>query len=162
MCSSLRTSWAPTRVNARRDASWASRALPCDLVVSAMASGGPKTPPRSSTSLLTLLGTPGTPRRRKQPQPTGLHGTKDLTGRLKPTALRGRLKDALNLKFEPDPWQLEVISRVLRGFDAVVCAGTGYGKSLVFEGLAVLGGKKKVVVVISPLKALEKDQVRQL
>ncbi|RDX42630.1 P-loop containing nucleoside triphosphate hydrolase protein, partial [Lentinus brumalis] len=62
----------------------------------------------------------------------------------------------------PDAWQLELILRVLRGFDAIVCAGTGYGKSLVFEGLAVLGGKNKVVIVISPLKALEHDQVRRL
>jgi len=39
--------------------------------------------------------------------------------------------------------------------------GTGYGKSLIFEGLAVLGGKGKLVIVISPLKALERDQAEQ-
>lgn len=31
--------------------------------------------------------------------------------------------------------------------------------SLIFEGLAILGGKGKLVIVISPLKALECDQV---
>jgi hypothetical protein len=40
-----------------------------------------------------------------------------------------------------------------------VCAGTGYGKSLIFEGVAALGGKGKVVMVICPLKALKYDQV---
>ncbi|KAI0691454.1 P-loop containing nucleoside triphosphate hydrolase protein, partial [Cerioporus squamosus] len=59
------------------------------------------------------------------------------------------------------PWQLELVSRLLRGFDGILCAGTGYGKSLVFEALAVLGGPGCVVLVISPLKALERDQVRQ-
>ncbi len=103
-----------------------------------------------------------TPRRRKLPQNHGLHGTKDLTARLQPAALRTRLKSALKLTFEPDPWQLELISRVLRGFDTIVCAGTGYGKSLIFEGLAVLGGKNAAVIVISPLKALEQDQVRPI
>jgi superfamily II DNA helicase RecQ len=38
---------------------------------------------------------------------------------------------------------------------------TGYGKSLIFEGLAVLSGKGKLVIVISPLKALERDQAEQ-
>jgi len=42
---------------------------------------------------------------------------------------------------------------------AFFCAGTGYGKSLVFEGLATLGGKGKLVIIISPL---ERDQVRLL
>ena len=37
-----------------------------------------------------------------------------------------------------------------------------YGKSLIFENLAVLGGPKKLVIVISPLKALERDQVLKL
>ncbi|KAJ7187716.1 hypothetical protein GGX14DRAFT_341512, partial [Mycena pura] len=60
--------------------------------------------------------------------------------------------------FIPELWQIYLISRILRGFDSVFLAGTGYGKSLVFEGLAVLGGKNKVVIVICPLKALEQGQ----
>lgn len=55
-----------------------------------------------------------------------------------------------------------MIRRILQGYDSIFCAGTGYGKSLIFEGLAVLGGPKKLVIVISPLKALERDQVFKL
>ena len=77
-------------------------------------------------------------------------------------ALVKRLKTKLKIQFEPDRWQLELLSRLLRGFDAILCAGTGYGKSLIFEGLAVLAGKGKVIIVICPLKALERDQVSEL
>ncbi|KAJ7710311.1 P-loop containing nucleoside triphosphate hydrolase protein [Mycena metata] len=82
-----------------------------------------------------------------------------------PQAHRGaaqvKLVSLLAVTFAPAHWQLHIISRVLRGFDSIFLAGTGYGKSLIFEALAVLGGKKKVVIVISPLKALERDQVDQ-
>jgi superfamily II DNA helicase RecQ len=61
--------------------------------------------------------------------------------------------------YTPDEWQIHLIRRILQGYDSILCAGTGYGKSLIFEGLAVLGGNGKLVVVISPLKALEYDQV---
>lgn len=50
-----------------------------------------------------------------------------------------------------------MISKVLRGYDSIFTAGTGYGKSLVFQGLAVLGVSKKAVIIVSPLKALEAD-----
>ena len=42
--------------------------------------------------------------------------------------------------------------------DIIFCAGTGYGKCLIFEGLAVLSGKEKLVIFISPLKALELER----
>ena len=58
-----------------------------------------------------------------------------------------------------DDWQLHLVRRILAGYDSILCAGTGYGKSLIFEALALLGGKGKLVIVISPLKALERDQV---
>ena len=73
-------------------------------------------------------------------------------------SIKSRLRAALKLDYEPDDWQAHAIQRVLRGYDTVLCAGTGYGKSLIFEGLAHLS-KKKVIIVICPLKALEKDQV---
>ncbi|KAJ7145302.1 P-loop containing nucleoside triphosphate hydrolase protein [Mycena crocata] len=75
--------------------------------------------------------------------------------------ISAKLVTLLALTFLPELWQLYLISRIFRGFDSIFLAGTGYGKSLIFEGLAVLGGKKKVVIVISPLKALERDQVEQ-
>ena len=44
----------------------------------------------------------------------------------------------LNLSYTPDDWQVHLIRRILQGYDSIFCAGTGYGKSLIFEGLAVL------------------------
>ncbi|KAE9392473.1 P-loop containing nucleoside triphosphate hydrolase protein, partial [Gymnopus androsaceus JB14] len=60
----------------------------------------------------------------------------------------------------PEDWQAHLISCVFGGYDAIFCAGTGYGKSLIFEGLAALGGKNKLVMVICPLKSLELDQAK--
>ncbi|TDL28995.1 P-loop containing nucleoside triphosphate hydrolase protein, partial [Rickenella mellea] len=57
-------------------------------------------------------------------------------------------------------WQAHLIYKILEGFDTMCLAGTGYGKSIVFEGLAAME-KAKVVIVICPLKALERDQVAQ-
>ncbi|KAG6906425.1 hypothetical protein DXG01_014035 [Tephrocybe rancida] len=67
----------------------------------------------------------------------------------------------LKLPFTLDSWQLHLISRIQQGYDSVFVAGTGYGKSLIFEGLASTGGPSKTLVIISPLKALERDQVDQ-
>jgi superfamily II DNA helicase RecQ len=75
------------------------------------------------------------------------------------TQIKEKLVDKLKLSFAPDKWQLHLILRICQGYNSIFCVGTGYGKSLVFEGLAVLGGKGRVVIVISPLKALEHDQV---
>ena len=66
---------------------------------------------------------------------------------------------SFNLPYTPDAWQLHLVRTILQGYDSIFCAGTGYGKSLIFEALAVLGGPGKLVLVISPLKALERDQV---
>ncbi|KAL1686921.1 P-loop containing nucleoside triphosphate hydrolase protein, partial [Schizophyllum commune] len=72
------------------------------------------------------------------------------------------VKKALKLKFDIDPWQAHLIRRVKQGYDAIVIAGTGYGKSALFEGLAALAsGPRKLVIVVSPLKALERDQAEQ-
>lgn len=59
-------------------------------------------------------------------------------------------------------WQTKVVEKMLEGHDAIVIAGTGAGKSLVFVMLAIvaeLAGFKGVVIVICPLKSLQKDQV---
>ncbi len=63
------------------------------------------------------------------------------------------------MSYLPDEWQGELVSHVFAGYDAVVCAGTGYGKSLTFEALALLAKKGKVTIIICPLKALKRDQV---
>lgn len=73
---------------------------------------------------------------------------------------RQALITKLKLSYLPDDWQVSLIMRILRGYDSIFVAGTGYGKSLIFKGVAVLGGEKKVTIVVCPLKALEADQVR--
>ena len=122
------------------------------LVIYAMAPKSPRkrpqTPPR----------TPGTPRRCKFPSSNCLQGIKPTN--LSFTQIKEKLVEKLKLSFAPDEWQLHLISRIRQGYDSIFCVGTGYGKSLIFEGLAALGGKDKVVIVISPLKALERNQVR--
>jgi len=99
----------------------------------------------------------GTPRRRKTPNRNQNPGIKPVKRSIQ--ALREELKRILKLSFTPEEWQAHLIQRVQQGYDSIFCAGTGYGKSLVFEGIAALGGKRKVTIVISPLKSLQKDQV---
>ncbi len=58
------------------------------------------------------------------------------------------------------PYQLEAIQQCLNGKDVVLVMPTGGGKSLCFQLPSLLMGK--LVVVISPLIALMKDQVDNL
>ena len=67
--------------------------------------------------------------------------------------------------YEPHDWQLQAALKVLEGSDGVVIAGTGKGKTMVFAllGLAVkLTRTKGHYIIVSPLKALEGDQVRPI
>ncbi|KAH9922989.1 P-loop containing nucleoside triphosphate hydrolase protein [Fomitopsis serialis] len=122
----------------------------------------PRTPPRRAAPALgSATRSPGTPRRHKVPSSKSTQGTRRRTAKYATAKVKSDLKEAFSLPFEPDDWQAELISRVLRGYDSIFCAGTGYGKSLVFQALAKLGGKNKAVLVICPLKALEADQVRE-
>jgi ATP-dependent helicase YprA (DUF1998 family) len=106
---------------------------------------------------------PQTPRRQKTTVSVRLQGIKTtMPKNLSLASISRRLVSTLNLQYVPDDWQVHLIHRILQGYDSIFCAGTGYGKSLIFEGLAVLGGKGKLVIVISPLKALERDQVHLL
>ena len=56
-------------------------------------------------------------------------------------------------------WQIDVAEALLLGLDCSVIAGTGAGKTTPFI-LPLLVEMKKIVVIISPLNALEEDQVR--
>jgi superfamily II DNA helicase RecQ len=58
-------------------------------------------------------------------------------------------------------WQAFVIQALLAGLDVMVRAGTGSGKSIVFQALAVakLDNPNAIVLVISPILALMKNQV---
>ena len=67
--------------------------------------------------------------------------------------------------YEPHEWQLQSALKVLEGNDGIVVAGTGKGKTMVFAllGLAVkLSKTKGYYIIVSPLKALEGDQVRSI
>ncbi|KAF8869867.1 hypothetical protein CPB84DRAFT_1640591, partial [Gymnopilus junonius] len=63
--------------------------------------------------------------------------------------------------YAPRSWQMKVTEKVLEGRDVIAIAGTGAGKSLVFVMLAIaaeLAGFEGIVVVVCPLKSLQKDQ----
>ncbi|KAE8241454.1 hypothetical protein A4X13_0g7410 [Tilletia indica] len=63
-----------------------------------------------------------------------------------------------NPDFTPELWQVEVICRLTAGWDAIVLAGTGRGKSLLWE-IAALLHPDKIFIIIVPLQAIEIDQV---
>ncbi|KAJ7870190.1 hypothetical protein B0H14DRAFT_3576058 [Mycena olivaceomarginata] len=89
---------------------------------------------------------PSTPRRRAPPRSTRLQGIKEWKYTFEET--RAMVTDKLKLHYVPDDWQIHLIIRILRGYDSIFLAGTGYGKSLIFEAVAVLGGRKKVTIII--------------
>lgn len=122
----------------------------------------PQTPSRRNRTFQTSRAPPETPRRRRDNHQQRLQGVKsNLPANLSLQSIRRRLITSFDLPYTPDDWQVHIIRRILQGYDSIFCAGTGYGKSLVFEALAVLGGPGKLVLVISPLKALERDQAEQ-
>jgi ATP-dependent DNA helicase RecQ len=72
-------------------------------------------------------------------------------------SLRSQIKQRFTLD-EIRGWQARAIQALLKGKDVLIKAGTGMGKSLVFQGMA-LSKLKAIVLVISPLIALMEDQV---
>ena len=119
-------------------------------------SGGLFSPNSSNTPWMN----PQTPQRRKVTASVRLQGIKTtMPNNLSLASILWCLISILKLKYVLDDWQVHLIHWILQGYDSIFCAGTGYGKSLIFEGLAVLGRKGKLVIVISPLKVLEHDQV---
>ena len=58
----------------------------------------------------------------------------------------------------PYPWQLDVTEALLLGLDTVVIAGTGAGKTMPFM-MPLLLNPKKIMLIPSPLKVLQRDQV---
>jgi len=133
------------------------RSTPLQPISTAHSQMAPATPSKHHGPSNAIWTVPEAPKRRKENMSQRLPGIKmNLPANLSLDSIRTRLVDTLQLAFMPDDWQVHLIRRILQGYDSIFCAGTGYGKSLIFEGLAVLG---KLVVVISPLKALERDQV---
>jgi superfamily II DNA helicase RecQ len=66
----------------------------------------------------------------------------------------------LKLAAELRPWQKIVVKRLLDGSDMIIIAGTGSGKSLVFQSM-MFAFPGAVVLVVSPLIALMEDQVHR-
>ena len=60
--------------------------------------------------------------------------------------------------YAPHEWQLDVVEALYLGIDTIVIAGTGAGKTLPFV-LSHLVIKDKTSIIISPLNALEENQV---
>jgi len=74
--------------------------------------------------------------------------------------LKGETKDRFG--YEPHEWQLQATLKVLEGNDGVVVAGTGKGKTMIFALLCLavqLSKTRGHYIIVSPLKALEGDQV---
>ena len=99
----------------------------------------------------------GTPRTRKPP---GGKRTDSVLTELPfaPSYIKSTVKRKLGLSFDIADWQAHQIKRILLGYDSLCIAGTGYGKGVLFEGLAAMSPRHTVLVVCA-LKTLEIDQV---
>ena len=62
---------------------------------------------------------------------------------------------------DPYDWQLDVMEAILLGLDSVVIAGTGAGKTMPFM-MPLMLDKSKKVIIVSPLKILQVDQVQDI
>ena len=61
----------------------------------------------------------------------------------------------------PYDWQLDAAEALLLDLDCVIVAGTGAGKTIPFAlPLFVQESQNKLVLILSPLNALETDQVK--
>ncbi|KAI0640947.1 P-loop containing nucleoside triphosphate hydrolase protein [Trametes meyenii] len=63
---------------------------------------------------------------------------------------------------QPYPWQVDIAEALLLGLDSVLIAGTGAGKTMPFVMPLLLERmENKMVIIISPLSELERDQARR-
>ena len=78
-------------------------------------------------------------------------------------ATRALLTAAVKLAFngnEPRKFQLDIAEALILGLDVTAIAGTGSGKTLPWAMPLLLDeNKDKMILVISPLKALQADHV---
>lgn len=77
---------------------------------------------------------------------------------------RGSLRQALDKLGISNlyPWQAEAIGAVLGDDDVFISAPTGGGKSAIFQIPAVMEMDRGLTITVSPLRALQVDQVQQL
>lgn len=81
--------------------------------------------------------------------------------RYNPTVTREKICKEFRDRFnshEPYDWQLNVAEALHLGLDCSVVAGTGAGKTMPFV-MPLFAEPTKHVLIISPLNALEEDQV---
>ena len=78
-------------------------------------------------------------------------------------ATRERVKSVFSQRFghSAREWQLDVTEAILLGLNSIVIAGTGAGKTIPFMMPLMLDRVKKAII-ISPLKILQADQVRNV
>ncbi|KDQ49213.1 hypothetical protein JAAARDRAFT_112333, partial [Jaapia argillacea MUCL 33604] len=60
--------------------------------------------------------------------------------------------------YDPYDWQVDILETFYLGLDCTLIAGTGSGKTMPFVMPLLLQDRRKMVVIISPLKNLEQDQ----
>jgi len=105
----------------------------------------PQTPSHCNRTFQTSRAPPETPQMQRDNHQQCLQGVKSsLPANLSLQSIQQRLITSFNLPYTQDDWQVHLIRRILQGYDSVFCAGTGYGKSLIFEALAVLGGPESL------------------
>ena len=83
-----------------------------------------------------------------------------LKRKVKPEELREEMKQ--HFGYYPHDWQMQAALKVLEGSDGIVVAGTGKGKTIIFALLGLAAELSESVghyIIVSPLKALEGDQV---
>lgn len=66
--------------------------------------------------------------------------------------------DVLHSLVLPDPWQQEAIEALLAGFDTIVDAPTGAGKTYIFEKLATRLSPRQRAIYTAPTRALANDK----
>jgi superfamily II DNA helicase RecQ len=74
-------------------------------------------------------------------------------------ALEHEISERFHLKLHH--WQAHAIDTLIGGNDVVITAGTGSGKSLVFQALA-LARPGAIVLVLAPINGLMENQVSHL
>jgi ATP-dependent helicase YprA (DUF1998 family) len=89
---------------------------------------------------------------------------KSIWPRLKGKVREEELREETKVRFGyyPHDWQLQAAVEVLEGNDGMVVAGTGKGKTIIFALLGLAAELSKTnghYIIVSPLKALEGDQV---
>ena len=125
----------------------------CASPLQTMNSAQPQTP---TCPQIDLSCSKGTPRHWKTPNHYWNPGIKPVKRSI--PVFHKELKRILKFSFTPEEWQAHLIQQVQQGYDSIFGPSTGYSKGLVFEGIATLGGQRKVTIVLSPLNLCRKTR----